>query len=152
MRFIVDNNVGRLAPWLRALGYDAMFINPVDDDQLLEIARREGRVVLTKDTGILHRRLITSGEIESVRIEGDDWRDQLAQVVTTLSLQREPSFTRCLECNALLESRSREEARRHVPAYVHRTQEAFLTCPVCGRYFWRGTHWQRMQRELAGLL
>jgi uncharacterized protein with PIN domain len=152
MKFIVDNNVGKLAPWLRALGYDTVFINPVDDDELLAIAWREGRVVLTKDTGILRRRVITSGEIASVPIEGDDWRGQLAQVVEALNLRREPSFTRCLECNAVLEPRSRDEARLYVPAYVYRTQESFLTCPLCGRYFWQGTHRQRMRRELEAML
>jgi uncharacterized protein with PIN domain len=151
LRFIVDNNVGKLAPWLRALGYDAAFINPIDDDELIEIARREERVILTKDTGVLRRRAITSGEVHAVRVEGDDWRRQLAQVVRRLGLETRPRFTRCLQCNTALEPRSRDEARAHVPAYVHRTQEAFLACPGCGRYYWQGTHWQRMQRELEGI-
>ena len=81
MKFIVDMNVGRLAVWLRALGYDTLFINPIEDDDLIEIARREGRTILTKDTGILRRRVVTSGAVKALYVEGDDWRDQLAQVV-----------------------------------------------------------------------
>jgi len=152
MKFIVDNNVGRLAVWLRALGYDAAFINPIADSDLVEIARREERVILTKDTGILRRRLITSGAVRALRVEGDDWRRQLVQVVQTLELQTQPRFTRCIECNAVLEPRTRDQARPHVPPYVHRTQTAFLACPSCGRHYWQGTHWQRMTRDLARIL
>lgn len=152
MKFIVDNNVGKLAIWLRALGYDAVFINPIEDGELIEIARREGRVILTKDTGIMRRRVITSGEAPAILIKGDDWRQQLAQVVRELHLQTDPQFTRCFECNTLLEPRTREEAQPHVPPYVHRTQTSFLACPSCGRHYWQGTHWQRMNRELERVL
>ena len=151
MRFIVDNNVGKLAVWLRALGYDTLFINPIEDRDLVETARREGRVILTKDTGILRRRLITSGEVRALQIEGDNWREQLAQVAHAFGLETQPRFTRCIECNTPLEARTRDEARRHVPAYVHRTQPAFLACPTCGRHYWQGTHWQRMRRELLAI-
>jgi uncharacterized protein with PIN domain len=148
MKFIVDMNVGRLAVWLRALGYDTLFINPIDDDDLIEIARRENRVLLTKDTGILRRRVVTRGEVKAVYVEGDGWREQLTWVMRDLHLTGSPSFTRCLSCNAPLETRTREEARPHVPPFVHRTQTAFLSCPECGRYYWKGTHWQRMREEL----
>jgi uncharacterized protein len=148
MKFIVDINVGRLAVWLRALGYDTLFINPIEDDALVEIAREDGRVILTKDTGILRRRLITSGEVKALYVEGDSWRQQLAQVVRELHLIGAPSFTRCIECNTSLEARTREEARAHVPPFVHRTQQEFVACPACGRYYWKGTHWKRMREEL----
>lgn len=147
-KFIVDNNVGRLAGWLRALGYDTLFINPVDDGELVEIARREGRIILTKDQGIMRRRLITSGDVAAILVQGDDWREQLAQVVRELDLERDPSFTRCMECNTTLQPRTPEEARAHVPPYVYRTQQAFLTCPTCGRYYWQGTHAHRMRQML----
>src|SRR5438270_13983014 len=103
MKFIVDNNVGRLTPWLRALCYDTLFINPIEDDDLVEIAHSEGRTILTKDTGLLRRRVITSGEIPALYVQGDDWRDQLAQVMRDLNLERDSSCTRCIACNTLLE-------------------------------------------------
>ena len=152
MKFIVDNNVGKLARPLRALGYDTTFINPIDDSTLIEIARREGRIILTKDTGILQRRLITSGEVPAFRVDGDDWRRQLAQVVRQLELKTQPQFTRCIECNTPLHLRTREEARPYVPAYVYRTQKSFLACPSCRRHYWQGTHWQRMNRDFARIL
>jgi uncharacterized protein len=152
MKFIVDNNVGRLARWLRALGYDTLFINPIDDGDLVEIARREGRIVLTKDTGIFRRRLIASGEVRAIQVKGDGWRQQLEQVVCELGLETSPHFTRCLECNTPLEARTHDEVQPHVPPFVHRTQEDFLACPNCGRHYWRGTHWRRMKRDLGELL
>lgn len=148
--FIVDNNVGKLAPWLRALGYDTAFINPIEDDVLIATARREGRIILTKDTGILRRRLITSGEIPALYIQSDRWREQLAQVVEVFDLAREPRFVRCLACNTPLLPATPEEAQAHVPPYVHRTQPAFLRCLHCGRYYWQGTHAAAMRREIAG--
>jgi uncharacterized protein len=152
LKFIVDNNVGRLTGWLRALGYDTVFINPIKDGELIAIARREGRIVLTKDTGILRRRAITSGAVRAVQIQSDDWRRQLAQVVRDLHLRSEPRFTRCIACNTPLESRSRDEARPYVPPYVFRTQTAFLVCPTCERHYWQGTHWQRMREDLRTIL
>jgi uncharacterized protein with PIN domain len=148
VKFIVDNNVGRLAGWLRALGYDTLFINPIEDGVLVEIAQRDGRVVLTKDTGIMRRRVVTNGEVRALKIESDDWREQLAQVMHAFGLRTEPTFERCMACNGVLESATREEALTHVPTYVHRTQEVFQRCSVCGKYYWHGTHWGRIQGEI----
>ena len=152
MKFIVDNNVGKLATWLRALGYDTVFINPVDDGELVRIARDEDRVILTKDRGILRRRLITSRAVRALEIQGDDWRDQLQQVVRAFDLRTEPTFTRCIECNVELRDQPRGSAQAHVPPFVFRTQEHFLVCPSCNRHYWQGTHWQRMTGDLAQIL
>lgn len=152
MRFIVDNNVGRLVGPLRALGYDTLFINPVEDGLMVEIARRDGRIILTRDTGIFKRRVVSSGEARALYLDGDDWRKQLAQVVRDLGLNTEPTFARCIACNTPLETLTRAEAEPHVPAYVFRTQERFLHCPGCGRYYWKGTHWRRMREGLKRTL
>jgi uncharacterized protein with PIN domain len=152
MKFIVDNNVGRLAGWLRALGYDTASINPIEDDVLLEIAQREGRIVLTKDTGVMRRRAVTSGEVHALKVESDDWQEQLAQVVQTFGLRTSPTFERCMACNTALEAVSRDDALGHVPPYVHRTQTDFQRCPSCGRYYWHGTHLGRIQHGLRRAL
>lgn len=152
MKFIVDNNVGRVVGPLRALGYDTLFINPVEDGLMVEIARQEGRTILTKDTGIFKRRLISSGEVPALYLVGDDWRQQLAQVVRELGLNSEPSFTRCMACNTPLDEATREQAEPHVPPYVFRTQDSFLHCPGCGRYYWKGTHWHRIREGLERIL
>lgn len=145
-KFIVDNNVGRLAVWLRVLGYDAAFINPVEDSQLLEIAERDKRVILTRDTGIMRRRLITSGRLAAHLVKGDDWRMQLAQVMKEFNLNASGQFSRCLRCNIGLEPREKEMARPHVPPFIYRTQSEFFVCPSCLRHYWQGSHCARMAR------
>jgi len=152
LRFIVDVNVGKLAKWLRILGFDTLFINPIDDGDLVDIALREGRVVLTKDTHIAERRLVTSGQVRVLEVEGERVAEQLRFVVDALGLRdRFRPFSRCLEDNLSLQPIERELVRGRVPPYVFRTQERFMVCPRCGRIYWPGTHWQRM-REVAGEL
>lgn len=148
-KFIVDVNVGNLAKWLRILGFDTLFLNPIEDGELVEIALREGRVVLTKDTHIAERRVATSGQVQVVIVEGDRVLDQLRFVADRLGLH-EPfrMFSRCLECNVPLEPIERFQVRDRVPPYVYQTQERYVICPRCGRIYWPGTHWQRM-RETA---
>ncbi len=150
-RFIVDNNVGRLAVWLRALGYDTLFINPIADNDLLAVAARDERIILTKDTGILQRRVVASGEIRAVMVEGTGWRSQLRFVIWQLGLKQTDMFTRCLECNALLESRSKQDAIPHVPEGVAMIRDVYNFCPGCKKYYWQGDHWQRMKKVIASL-
>jgi hypothetical protein len=152
LRFIVDANVGKLAKWLRILGYDAVFINNLSDDEIIGIAMDEERILLTKDTGILRRRVVYSGELKLVLIRDDMVKDQLRQVIQTLRLNDFQLFSRCIECNEPLVPREKEEVKDLVPPYVFQTQEQYMQCPSCHRIYWRGTHWQRMKKELERLM
>ena len=149
MRFIVDSNVGRLATWLRIAGFDTLFAKDIDDNRLVRIALDEDRVLLTKDRQILKRRLVTSGRLKVILIEDDEVKAQLRQVLATLNLagQLRP-FSLCVECNEPLVPREREEVEELVPPYVFQTQTQYMQCPGCLRIYWRGTHWERMSREL----
>lgn len=151
LKFIADTNVGRLARWLRLLGYDVAFIPNIDDGQLLRMAREQGRVVLTRDTQLMRRRLVTSGLLRALLIEGDDPKAQVRQVVRTFSLATDDGFSRCLECNEPLIPKLREEVQYLVPSFVYETQDNFMLCPACRRIYWKGTHWQRMVRELENI-
>jgi len=153
MRFIVDSNVGRLATWLRIAGFDTLFAEGIDDNRLVRIALDEDRVLLTKDRQILKRRLVTSGRLKVILIEDDEVKAQLRQVLTTLNLagQLRP-FSLCVECNEPLVPRERGEVEELVPPYVFQTQTQYMQCPGCLRVYWRGTHWERMSRELEGIV
>jgi uncharacterized protein with PIN domain len=148
-KFIVDHNVGKLAKWLRLMGYDARFFDGRDDSHLVAIAKAEGRVILTRDTQIMKRRVITSGQLKAVLIHSDEPERQIRQVIDTLGLdcQFKP-FTLCLECNQPLVERSKEEVKDLVPPYVFKTQSQFMQCPSCQRIYWRGTHWRAMTDRL----
>ncbi len=152
-RFIADVNVGKLAKWLRILGYDTLFINPIDDDQLVEIGRQEGRVVLTKDTHISERRVVTSGQVRVVIVQGDHVAEQIRFLADHLGLRDSVDMlTRCIECNAPLEPIERSRVEGAVPPYVWKTQDRYVTCPRCGKIYWAGTHWDRMHRTAKQVL
>ena len=151
-RFIVDTNAGKLARWLKMLGYDTLFINDVDDNELIAIGLNDKRVLLTKDTQIMLQRVVTSGRLKALLIEDDNPRDQLRQVARMIKIDQERKFTRCLECNKLLVPKSKDEVQELVPDYVFKTQSQYTQCPVCQRIYWRGTHWQRMNKEMEALM
>jgi len=149
IKFFADNNVGKLAKWLRMMGYDTLFFNGSDDSSMIAIALAEGRVILTRDTQIMRRRVVTSGQLKAILIQGDEPEQQMCQVIDSLNLdcQFRP-FTICLECNQPLLPRSREQVKDLVPPYVFQTQVQYVECPTCHRIYWRGTHWQAMTKKL----
>ena len=148
-RFIVDVNVGRLAKWLRVLGYDTLFPTDEGDNELVRMGLREERIIGTKDSGIAERRVVTTGQLKVVLIQHDDIQSQVRQVINALNLNNRGQFTRCIRCNELLVDLSRESAKQEVPTYVFQTQEEFMRCPSCRRIYWRGTHWANMDMDLA---
>lgn len=151
-RFLVDENAARLVRWLRLLGYDATFSPGIDDAVLVERACDEGRVLITRDRGIMVRRPVAAGEARALLLDSDDTWRQLKQTVRAYGLDTQGSlFTRCVACNGLLERVSPEAARPHVPPFVAATHERFTHCPNCGRYYWPGSHWRRVTERLAGL-
>ena len=151
-KFIVDSNVGKLAKWLRMMGYDAVFFKGSDDSHLVAQALAENRIILTRDTQIMKRGVITSGRLKAILINDDKPEAQIRQVINTLNLDcRFRSFTLCLECNQPLEDRSKDQVKDRVPPYVFKTQDQYMECPACHRIYWRGTHWQAMTAKLNKL-
>jgi uncharacterized protein with PIN domain len=148
-KFIVDNNAGKLVKWLRVMGYDTRFFNGTSDSHLVAIALAEGRVILTRDTQIMRRRVVTSGQLRAILLRSDEPQRQMHQIIEALDLdcQFRP-FSICLECNQTLEERSKDEVKGRVPPYVFQTQNQYMECPACHRIYWRGTHWQAMTKTL----
>jgi uncharacterized protein with PIN domain len=150
-RFIADVMVGRLARYLRMAGYDVLYSNKADDDEILEKARREDRIVLTRDTMMLKRRDFTRGVLRSAYITDDSLKKQLIQVMSCFDLKLEPNLIRCLECNSPLEEVKKAGLKGRVPPYVFKTQDNFRYCPSCSKYYWRGTHFDYMKKYFSGL-
>lgn len=146
LRFVADVMLGRLARWLRALGYDTLYDPTQDDDGLAQIARQEDRVLLTRDVELTRRR-----GVKAVLIADDRLSSQLRQVVRELGLSTQGAFSRCIECNVELDEMSRGQAQPLVPPYVFETQPRFRRCPRCAKVYWRGTHWTHMQKLLQDL-
>ena len=152
IRFIVDHNVGKLAKWLRMMGLDSVFFDGEDDGTMVRQALAEGRIILTRDTEIMKRRVVVSGRLRAVLIESEEPEQQMRQLMATLDLEHQlRPFTLCLECNEPLVERNPEDVEERVPPYVYRTQSQYMECPACHRIYWRGTHWEAMTRKLEKL-
>jgi hypothetical protein len=143
---LADAMLGKLARWLRLLGYDTVYMHD-EDIAIAYRARAEGRVLLTRDRELAKRR-----GLETVLVEAQQLEPQLAQVVGEVGRPPAEALPRCMECNAPLEEITREEARPHVPPYVARTQHEFRRCPKCGRITWPGTHWEGIRQRLDRVL
>ena len=152
IRFIIDHNVGKLVRWLRMMGYDSLFFDGDDDGQMVKQALAEDRIIVTRDAGMMQRRVITRGRIRAVLIKSEEPERQMQQLMSAYDIKGgSDPFTLCLECNQELEARSREEVTGRVPPYVYRTQTQYMECPGCHRIYWRGTHWQAMVRKMEKL-
>ncbi|MFC2070187.1 Mut7-C RNAse domain-containing protein [Chloroflexota bacterium] len=153
IKFVVDHNVGKLAKWLRMMGYDTVLFTGEDDWAMVITALNEDRVVLTKDTGIMKMGVVVSGRLKAILIESDKPEEQIEQVIRAFKLSDESEFfTICMECNQLLEKRTKQQVEDKVPPYVFQTQGYFMECPSCNRIFWKGTHWQAMAEKLEKII
>jgi len=143
LRFAVDAMLGRLARWLRLLGFDAVFEADVPDERLVRRALDEGRWILTRD-----RALPVEWRVPRVHlVAAEQPFEQLREIVRAFELAPHVRpFARCTRCNALLEPLAPEAAAERVPARVRERHERFLACPECGRTYWEGTHVERMRR------
>ncbi|WP_345812080.1 Mut7-C RNAse domain-containing protein [Paraburkholderia sp. PREW-6R] len=142
VRFIADAHLGGLAPLLRLAGFDTLYDNHYPDADIEALAAVEQRVVLTRDRELLKRRNITHGcYVRALRP-----REQLREVFERLDLAGSAQpFRLCLMCNAPLRRIAKEEVGGRAPDGVLERHHLFVTCDVCRRVFWEGTHWQKMR-------
>lgn len=144
MKFIADIMVGKLARYLRMAGNDVLYFNNISDDEILKIAKSEGRIVLTRDLLMLQRRPFKNNSIKSVFIKYDRVIKQLKQIKNDLAITLKPNLLRCIECNTELLKAQKENLKDKIPPYVYETQKDFLHCPQCDKYYWRGTHYDNI--------
>lgn len=150
LRFAADAMLGRLARWLRVLGFDTSYDAGLADPELVRRASEEGRVLLTRDRHLL-RELRPAQALE---IRQDDPIEQLKAVIATLAPAGPPGlFTRCMLCNACLsDDLPDEEAHRLLPAAMAQAPHPVRHCPGCGRVYWHGSHVRRMRVRLEQAL
>jgi len=150
MRFVVDAMLARLARWLRMMGYDTLCAAdmPVDDDDLLNIALDESRILLTRDRGLYER--ARAADVPAVYVEGRDIVDQLAQLVRELNieLREAPSTVVCPSCNGRLVEVDRRDVVGLVPGTVLDTHHRFWACQSCGQIYWEGNHWKKIRETV----
>lgn len=150
-RFLLDVHLGTLARRMRLLGLDVAYDNDADDDELVELAVRELRVLLTKDRGILCRRALVSEDGTSqlgAYVRGDRPDQELADVLSRFAPSLRP-WTRCPACNGMLAPVAKADIEHQLKAGTRRSYAEFSRCDACGRVYWRGAHSRRLQEVIA---
>lgn len=142
--FFADAMLGKLARWLRTLGYDTAYEKVIADEALIGRVLTEHRWLLTRDRYLVQRKVLRD---RHTLIAGDRLQDQLRQLRSELHIKFDLSdntASRCASCNDILKPIPHEEAALTVPAYVAIAHRRFVQCPNCGRIYWPGTHWVQM--------
>jgi len=164
VRFIADSMLGRLARWLRLLGYDTLYYPEIEDRVLLKIARENNRILLTRDTRLIKVRELQQNTVESREKSAERVQtkyfllnennpfEQLKVVIKAFNLKDFSVMSRCVICNSPLKDISKEEVKNHVPEYVYQTSDAFKQCSNCGKPYWKGTHPEKFMKKLSEIL
>ncbi len=140
-RFVLDAHLGRLAVYLRMLGFDTLYRNDYADEELARVSSQENRILLTRDRGLLKRSLVSRGYY----VRAQEPRRQVFEVVQRFDLRRAfRPFSRCLRCNGLLEPASEEAIAGQLLPGTQKHYHEFSRCRSCGRVYWKGAHYQRM--------
>jgi uncharacterized protein with PIN domain len=146
VRFVLDTHLGRLAAYLRMLGFDTLYRNDYDDPELAQLAHTDQRILLTRDIGLLKRSMVTYGyfvrEITPHR--------QLREVVQRFGLHDQfASFKRCLRCNGLSQPVAKAAIDHLLEPKTRHYYNDFYQCQSCGQIYWRGSHYARMEQLIA---
>ncbi len=146
-KFIVDTMLGEIARWLRIMGYDTLYSKTYTDNQILSIAEKTGRIILTRDRGLYIR--ARKRGLRAYLVEGDTKVERLADLIvkTRIKLVLDPDRSRCPECNApLIKVRDKSQVKDRVPPRSYEAYDTFYVCPRCGRVYWEGGHWKNIRR------
>lgn len=140
-RFVLDIHLGRLAAYMRMLGFDAAYRNDLNDQDLADISAAEDRILLTRDRRLLMRRAVRYGYC----LRSLDSRQQVVEVLRRYHLaERIVPFRRCLRCNHLLNKVSKETVLEQLEPLTKLYYQEFHLCPACGQIYWKGSHYEHM--------
>jgi uncharacterized protein len=149
MRFIADGHLGRLAAYLRMVGFDTLYRSDCEDVELARISANDKRILLTRDRGLLKRNVVTRGYC----VRTTNPREQFAEVLQRFDLSGSIApFQRCVHCNELLQPAHKELINDRLQPDTKQFYEEFWTCPACHRIYWKGSHYRRMQRFIESVI
>ncbi len=141
-RFVLDTHLGKLARYLRILGFDTLYRNDYEDSELARISAEEERILLTRDHGVLKRKIVKYGYF----IRYDHPRRQLKSVINRYGLDKyDGTFGRCLECNTRLVPVEKEKIMDRLEPKTKKYFDEFYICPNCNKIYWQGSHYEDMK-------
>lgn len=148
MKLIADGMLGKVARWLRMLGYDIKYADDLDDKEILRIAAEEKRIILTRDYQ-LFRKANASG-VRAVFVNGRTHTEKLADLSRQLNIRLEIDIerSRCPKCNSAIKSVSKESVKDRVPPSTYKMHDEFWMCTGCGQVYWKGSHWKKINSSL----
>ena len=146
--FIADCHLGKLAKYLRLMGFDTLYFTHIDDNDLITLALEQNRTILTRDKGLSER-----SKAPVLFLESMDTKTQLQTLISHFRLKEHPApFSRCIVCNTPLQVIEKAEVMHRVPEKVLRHFSRFEYCSVCDRVYWQGDHYRHMKRFLESVL
>ncbi len=145
-RFSADEMLGSLARWLRLMGYDTLYEKNSSDTNILQRARLEGRILLTRD-----KKLAERANIGGLYINARELDDQIRQVWMAYGLSFDEDLSRCANCNGELMTVSKDAASERVPEGALRSNEQFYQCRSCGKFYWKGSHWKNIRNRMCSM-
>jgi uncharacterized protein len=148
LRLLADAMLGKHARWLRMIGQDVTYSVGYTDNELLDLAKKENRMLLTRDFE-LHKQAICKG-LEAYYVEGKTEIERLAAFAKRyqISLEVDMDKSHCPICNTKLESASKEDLKNKLEPNTYQYYEQFWRCPNCGQVYWQGAHWKQIQQTL----
>ena len=150
MKFLVDQMLGTLAKWLRFFGIDTYYATQtIQDDELLHIAKKEHRILVTRDKELILR--AQKRDIQVIPVFTRDLDEQLKKVVTQTTVDSTQILSRCSLCNTKLISIDKEKIKDKVPENVYQTNETFWICPTCHKIYWRGSHYDKILQKIKDI-
>ncbi len=156
MKFIADRMLGRLARWLRLLGYDTLEIRKQEneDELLLELAEKEGRILISRDRALV-RKAVKTG-ITAYLVVSSEIMEQLKEIRKEFGIEFEPEMDRCTLCNSAIRRAGPDEmALIRGKKYVYQARlesgTEFWICDNCGQVYWQGKHWENIRETVDKL-
>ncbi len=144
--FIADCHLGKLAKYLRVMGFDTLYFNTIDDNDLIELAKKEERIILTRDRALHQRKEAATFYLEKIsNIE------QLRELQNYFFIKEYKLKARCIICNTQLQSIQKSEIKESLPPKVEKYFSEFEICPICSRIYWHGDHYKRMMSTIENI-
>jgi uncharacterized protein with PIN domain len=148
-RFVVDIHLGKLASYLRLLGFDTLYRNDFQDDELAELSSEEIRILLTRDRGLLKRKIVTRGYL----VRENDPKEQIREIVRRFDLsQLAVPYSRCSLCNGLLSSVSKKAIEKDLQPLTKEHYHHYKQCPDCHQIYWKGSHFAEIENFIRSIL
>ncbi|EGG41590.1 hypothetical protein Nlim_1601 [Candidatus Nitrosarchaeum limnium SFB1] len=150
--FFVDAMLGSIAKKLRLVGYDSKYFSDIDDEKLIDIARNENRIIISKDEELIKK--IQRLGLSSICITKNDEIEQFLEIVTRVNLKRiqiNGNTARCTKCNSLTKSIDKNCIKEKIPQRVFNLNEKFWKCGCCNKFYWEGTHIKNLQKFVGNI-